>query len=187
MKKIKKIVAMIMSIVMVMSAMSVGALASSKNIQEDDIKFVVTDENGNEIKEIELEYIEEVAEAYEQRKLMRLHSTRYYNLANGNVSIGGSVSELYVMSTYHFNANSSGRLYYYGECVCPDQPRVDLYDITNDTYKGSAALYDQGSNIYYRSGYFTGLSTSSSQYYSFGMSADVNFSNYYGVMSWSAV
>ncbi len=185
MKKLKKILAMCLATVVAMSAMCVGAFAVEP-ITDDNIQFVETDENGNVIDIIDLVYLDDVAEAYEQAKLQRWVSTSYYDLDDGPYTISGNKAAV-VQCGKHFNANSSGRLYYYGE-VTGANATVDIYDITNSKYKGSFDLRDQGDDIYLRNGYITGLSTASSQYYSFGLTyKTTNFNSYYAAISWSAL
>ena len=185
MKKFKKIIAMCLATVMAMSVMCVGAFATETTTE--NIQFVETDENGNVIDTVDIVYLEDVAEAYEQNKLKRWTSTSYYNLANGAFTMSGGSAAI-VMCKKHFNANSSGRLYYHGE-VTDENATLDIYDITNGSYKGSFLLRDQGDGVYLRTGYITGLNTSSSQYYSFGLTYEGtdNFSSYYAAISWSAL
>lgn len=183
MRKPTRILAMCLTAIMILSAMCMPAFAAET---EEKIQFVETDENGNIIEIGELEYIEEVAEAYANRKLARWPSTSYYNLANGPTTISGGKSA-YVMSTKRFNANSSGRLYYHSE-VTDKNATLDIYDINTDDYKGSFRLTDQGDGTFSKTGYITGLKTSSSQYYSFGLSCVTSsFSSYYAAISWTSL
>lgn len=184
-KKFKKFIAMCLAAVMAMSVMCVGAFAAEP--ATSNLQFYETDENGNVIDVIDLVYLEDVAEAYEQAKLQRWASTTYYNLANGAYNISGR-SAAVVQCGRHFNANSSGRLYFYGE-VTDENATVDIYNINSGRYEGSFTLRDQGDGIYSRSGYIPGLSTSSTQYYSFGLTTEgvSNFSSYYAAISWSAL
>ena len=184
MKKFKKVLAMSLMVVMALSIMNISVFASEIS---EEIQFIVTDENGNEVEVLELIYLEDVADAYEQAKLQRWVSTTYYNLSSGPFTMSGNSASV-VQCGKHFNANSSGRLYYYGE-VTDVNAYVDIYDITNGTYKGSFVLKDQGDGIYSRSGYVTGLSTSSSQYYSFGLRhvGGSNFTTFYTAISWSSL
>lgn len=183
MKKLTKILALCLAAIMTLSVTCIPAFAAGA---EEKIQFVETDENGNIIEVGELEYIEKVAENYANRKFARWPATSYYNLANGPTTISGGKSA-YVMSTKRFNANSSGRLYYYGE-VTDKNATLDIYDITSDEYKGSFRLKDQGDGTYSKSGYITGLTTSSNQYYSFGLSCVTSsFSSYYAAISWSSL
>lgn len=182
MKKFKKIIAMCLATVMAMSVMCVGAFADEP--ANSNLQFYETDENGNVIDVIDLVYLEEVAEAYEQTKLQRWTSTSYYNLANGPWNMSGRSAGV-VQCGKHFNANSSGRLYFYGE-VTDENADVNFYDINSGTYVGSFTLRNQGDGIYSRSGYIPGLSTSSSHYYSFGLTAESHyFTTYYAAISWN--
>lgn len=187
MKKFKKITAMCLAVVMAMSVMSIGALADVAEPETDNIQFVETDKDGNVIDTIELVYLNDVAEAYEQSKIRRWASTSYYNLGSGPLTMSGD-SAMVVQCRKHFNANSSGRLYYHGE-VTDENASVDIYDITNRTYKGSFVLRNQGDGVYSRTGYVTGLNSSSSQYYSFGLTGEgtTNFTSYYTAISWTSL
>lgn len=183
MKKIRKSLSMCLVAILSLSFMCIDVTADEST---ENIHFVETDENGNIVEIINMVYLENVAEAYEQNKLLRWTKTSYYDLADGPLTINGNSADI-VESTKHFNANSSGRLYYYGE-VTDGNAYIDLYDITNGKYKGSFALKSQGGGIYSRSGYITGLSSSSSQYYSFGLSAKESaFSSYYAAISWNSI
>ncbi len=184
MKNIKKFVSIALIAVMTLTVMSIGVFAAE---HEENIQFVVTDENGNEIEVLDLVYLENVAEAYEQKKLQRWRTTTYYDLSSAPYTISGG-TVIIVECGKHFRANSSGRLYYHGE-VTDENAYLDIYDITNGTYKGSFLLRDQGDGIYSRTGYITGLGTSTSQYYSFGLgSAGLsNFTSYYAAISWTAL
>lgn len=184
MKKFKKVIAMFLAAVMAMSVMSVSVFADTNEEFESEIRFVVI-EDGVEVEVLEPIYIEEVAERYEAEKMQRWASTTYYNLANGAYTISGGTASI-VQCNRHFSPNSSNRLYYYGE-VTGASSVLNIYDVTNGTYKGSFLLQSQGGGVYSRNGYITGLS--SSCYYSYGISAQstVNFTSYYGAISWTSL
>ena len=196
MKKFKKIAAIGCAAMMVVSSMSMSVfaedLSSSATISEtlanteNEIYFVETDSDGNVIDITAPIYLEEVAKAYENSKMLRWVSTTYYNLANGPYTLSGGRGST-IQSGKHFNANSSGRLYYSGE-VYGQNATLDIYDVTNGEYKGSFWLIDQGDGTYSKTGSIVGLSKASTQYYSFGLtSSGSNFTSYYAAISWNSL
>lgn len=186
MKKFKKIMAIGLSAIMALSILSTFAFAS-ENAEEDTIYFVQTDKDGNVIDTVEPVYLDYVAEKYEQSKLMRWPSTTYYNLANGAYTMSGK-SGAFILCTKRFNANSLGRLYFYGEVTGDPTATLDIYDVTNDKYQGSFNLLDQGNGTYMKNGYIVGLNTASNHYYSYGLGTDDGgFSSYYAAISWNAL
>lgn len=186
--QMKKMLSLLLTLVII--SVSWGVIAATEEVDtamDTPIQFVVLDDDGNEVDVIDLVYIEEVAERYEQSLQLRWASTTYYNLGSGPFTMSGS-SGYVIQCTRHFNANSSGRLYYYGE-VNTNNAYVDIYDITSSTYKGSFLLQSQGGGLYSRNGYITGLGTGSSQYYSYGLTSagGGNFTSFYTAISWTAL
>ena len=164
---------------MTMAIVNVGVFASPNN--EPPLQFVELDENGEIVEIVDAVYIQSVADPYEQRKLLKWPSTRYYDLSSDSYTISGGAA-LMVYAPVHFFPNSSGRLYYNCE-VTGRNANLDIYDITNDRYQGSFLLVNQGNNVYSRNGYVSGLNTSN--YYSFGVTAvnSYDFDSYYATVS----
>lgn len=183
MKKFKKILSICLTAIMVISSISFSVSASSDD--EPVLQFVELDENGEIIEIVDAVYIQEVADAYEQRKMFRWPLTQFYNLGSGAYSISGG-SCLMAFAPVHFYPNSSGRLYYDCE-VTGRNAALNIYDVTNERYYGSFHLVDQGNGIYSRNGYVTGLSTSN--YYSYGIASLTtdNINSFNASVSWNSL
>lgn len=184
MLKFKKALSILLSLAVVCSIACAPAFAEETYTTTDnDIKFVVLDDSGNEVEVLELEYIESVAQAFQRRQLLRWTTTTYYDLSNGSYTMYGG-SATVVECGLHFKPNSAGRLYYYAE-VQGNNATIDLYNITSGKYQGSITLQNQGNSLYSKNGFFAGLSTSTN--YSYGLTATTiyPFSSHYAVISWN--
>lgn len=174
----KKLLSIFVTAIIAMSIMSIGVCASEPL---DEIKFEVVDENGNVVEVLDMIYIEEVAEMYEQYLKQRA-STVFHDLSSSSYNMSGGSASM-VMSSKYFRANSSGRIYYDCETTGVGG-NINVYENAGGGYLGSFMLQDYGSNIYGRNGRFTGLDTSTD--YVIGiLSSGGNFSSYYATFSWS--
>lgn len=183
--KFKKIICIaLVGIMSLLGTSSVLAENEDNNTKRNQIQFVTTDENGNEVVE-DLVYIDFIAEAYENQKHMRWPATTYWNLGSSAYTMSGG-SALMVTSDRHFYANSANRIYYHGETTGRNA-YVSLYDVTAEEYAGSFLLVDQGNNVFSRTGYFSGLG--SNVKYSVGVISKTtnNFSSFYTTVAWNAL
>ena len=180
MKKLSKGLVLCLLVVTIISTCCVGVSAN-------EITFVDVDEQGNETV-VELELVPELVEMYNNLFKQRDWNTTFYDLsANDYTMYGGSAA--YVTCGKHFNANSSGRIYYLAE-TSGNNAYVSLLDKSTNTFVGSFLLVNQGDGTYHRNGYFAGLNTSSSRYYTVDITAQgasAVFDDFYTVFSWSSL
>ncbi len=175
----KKLLSMLLTVFMLVSLTSFCCYAETT----EDIKFEVLDENGNIVEVLDLVYIEEVAELYEEYKKQRAVQG-FHDLSVEPYILSGREASMIIGGSY-FNPSSSGNLYYNCEVTgvngCINIYRNNGY---SDGYVGTFALQSMGNNTYGRSGRFTHLNPST--YYQIGILSDGgNFTSYYASVSWN--